>query len=264
MPLKTYSILSYIKHWWNAKPRKGHHIHSPFVYDLVDSIFNQKEAYYVFSKIEKRREQLLKNKTIITVNDLGAGSRELSSNHRIIKDIARFSLASPKESQFIFRLINRFQPSTLVELGTSLGITSTYMASVNKQSKLYTFEGCSEIAKIAEQTFRQVRLNNIELIIGNFDDTLAPQLKEISPIDFALIDGNHRYEPTMRYFNQLLNKAHSNSIFVFDDIYWSKEMYRAWQDIIKHPKITLSLDLYHMGIVFFRTENTKQDFKIRW
>ena len=253
-----------MQHWRNATPRKGHRVHSPFVYDLVENIFNHTETYYPFIKIEKKRKSLLQSKKIIEVKDYGAGSLKLKNSQRKVSDIARYSLSNAKEAQLLFRIVNRFQPKILIEIGTSLGITSAYLASVNKKSKLYTLEGAPAIAKIAAQTFKQFRFRNIELIEGEFSQKLPALLQKIDAVDFALIDGNHRYKPTIEYFDLLLEKAHNDSVFIFDDIYWSEEMQQAWKEIIARQEVRISIDLYHMGIVFFRKENTKQDFKIRW
>jgi len=261
---KVFQIISYLQHWRKASPRKGHRVHSPFVYDLIENIFNNNETYYPFIKIEKKRKRLLQSKKSIEVKDYGAGSLKLKNNKRKIRDIARYSLSSPKEAQMLFRIVNRFQPKTLVEIGTSLGITSSYLAAVNKKSKLYTLEGCPATARIAALSFKQFRFRNIELIEGEFSQTLPALLQKIDQLDFALIDGNHRYKPSIEYFNLLIEKAHNDSVFIFDDIYWSEEMQKAWQEIITRKEVTISIDLYHMGIIFFRKENSKQDFKIRW
>jgi predicted O-methyltransferase YrrM len=161
-------------------------------------------------------------------------------------------------------LVNRFQPEEVLELGTSLGISSAYLASANSKIKVITIEGCKEIAEKAKENFKKLGLQNIEQHLGNFDDVLPQLLSEKKKIDFVFFDGNHRKEPTLNYFKQCLAHAHEGSIFIFDDIYWSSEMKEAWNEIKMNERVTVTLDLFFMGIVFFRKEQVKQHFIIRY
>ncbi len=153
----------------------------------------------------------------------------------------------------------------MVELGTSLGITTCYLASGNKDALVYTFEGAPQIAAVANKNFQHLNFKNILLVQGNFDDTLSAQLTKIPSVNFAFVDGNHRKQPTINYFYQLLEKANENSIFIFDDIHWSNEMEEAWKEIQNHTSVTLTIDLFFIGIVFFRKEQKiPQHFAIRF
>jgi predicted O-methyltransferase YrrM len=163
------------------------------------------------------------------------------------------------------RMINFYMATRVVELGTSFGITTSYLASSNPLTKIYTHEGSPQVADIAEGTFNQLALNNVKLIRGNFDETLYQTLSNLTHVDFAFIDGNHRKIPTINYFELLLQKKTEHSVFVFDDIHWSKEMEEAWHYIRKHKSVTLSIDLFYIGIVFFRPEQkVPQHFTIRY
>jgi predicted O-methyltransferase YrrM len=151
----------------------------------------------------------------------------------------------------------------IMELGTSLGITTSYLAAANPNSSVFTLEGASEVAAIAKTNFQQLGLGNVQIVIGNFDHTLAALLNNLDYLDFVFVDGNHRYEPTLQYFQQLKPKMRAHSILIFDDIHWSKEMEAAWETIKEDPAITVSIDLFFIGIVFFRKENrVKQHFTI--
>ena len=144
------------------------------------------------------------------------------------------------------------------------------MAAANAQSKVWTFEGCPQTAQIAERNFanwaaqKGQKQSNIEIIVGNIDHTLPQQVAVSSPIDFAFFDANHRYEPTVRYFETCLTNAHEDSVFVFDDIHWSEEMEQAWATIRRHPSVTVSIDLLWVGLVFFRKKQPKQHFVLRF
>ncbi|NEM97503.1 class I SAM-dependent methyltransferase [Pontibacter sp. BT327] len=244
------------------KAVKLHGVHSPFVFDLYQQVILHDGSYYSFSQIEAVRQEMLSDYSAIEVTDFGAGSKKINYTTRQISDIARTSLKPAKYGQLLFRLVNRFRPNYVFELGTSLGITTAYMASAARNAALYTFEGCPTIAKVARGNFSFLDLTNITQITGNLDETLQPQLEQIPQLDFAFFDGNHRYEPTMRYFTQCLAKAHEGSVFVMDDIYWSAEMKRAWKEIKQHPAVCQTIDLYFVGLVFFRTTQPKEHFTL--
>ena len=176
--------------------------------------------------------------------------------------MARTSAKPAKYGQLLFRLVNRFQPAVIFDLGTSLGITTSYLAGARQQAQVYTFEGCPNIVLEAQNNFNQLGLVNISLVQGNLDDTLLAQLQAVNELDFVFFDGNHRYEPTMRYFNACLARHHGNSVFVVDDIYLSQEMKRAWREIKKHPQVRQTVDLYFIGLVFFRSTQPKEDFTL--
>ena len=206
---------------------------------------------------------MLHSQAAIKVKDYGAGSKSLQGNERQVKDIATSALKPPRLAQLLFRLAIYSKPKVIVDLGASLGITTIYEASANKKSKVYTFEGCPETAKIALANFKKAGLHNIELIEGNLDDTLEKKLNDVESVDFVFFDANHRKEPTLRYFSLCLSKANKDSVFIFDDIHWSGEMEEAWEEIKAHPKALITIDLFYMGLVFFRTNQPKQHFKLR-
>lgn len=239
-----------------------HGVHSPFVFHLYENVIRHDGRYRAYPAIETLRKQLLQNKKTIAVTDFGAGSRLQVPRSRTIKSLAAISAKPPRYAQLLFRLVNYFQPQTVLELGTSLGLTTCYLASARHKSQVYTFEGCPNLAAAAQQNFRKLRLNNIRVITGNLDQTLAATLDKLPAVDFVYFDGNHRYEPTMRYFEACLAKRTQDSVFVLDDIYWSSEMVKAWQAICRHPEVTISIDLFQLGLIFFRQKQPKQHFTL--
>jgi predicted O-methyltransferase YrrM len=259
-------LLKYLQYYVKASNGKGHGVHSPFVFDFITRILNDDRTFYAFEQIEHVRSKLLVDDRQLTIEDFGAGSRIATTNHRTVKEIAKSSLKPKKYSQLLFRIIDAYQPNNILELGTSLGITTSYLASAKADANVITMEGASAIAAIAKENFATLQLQNIGIVQGNFDFTLNEVLQhQMNVVDFAFIDGNHRLEPTVRYFQQLLPVINEYSILVFDDIHWSKEMEQAWQTIISHSSVTLSIDLFFIGLVFFRTEHkVKQHFTIRY
>ena len=255
----------YFEYYFNASSANGHGVHSPFVFQFIKFIKNDKTKYDCYDRIEAIRKQLLQNNTTIEVQDFGAGSTVLKYNKRVVSKMAASSLKPKRFAQLLYRMVNFYKPKSIVELGTSFGVTTSYLASGNADAKVYTFEGAPAIAAIAKNNFEALGINNIELAEGSFDKTLKPFLQEIPSLDFAFIDGNHAKTPTLEYFHQLLEKSHENSIFIFDDIHWSKGMEEAWDEIKQHNSVTLSIDLFFIGIIFFRKDfKIKQDFILRF
>ncbi|WP_299986882.1 class I SAM-dependent methyltransferase [uncultured Pontibacter sp.] len=241
---------------------KLHGVHSPFVFDLYHHVILHDGDYYAYPLIEDLRASLLVEDRTIPVTDFGAGPKAGLKKDRKISYIARTSAKPAKYAQLLFRLVAHFQPKTIFDLGTSLGITTSYLAMGHKQAKLYTFEGCPSIASEARMNFEKLGLRHVQQVIGNLDDTLPQQLQKVEQLDFAFFDGNHRYEPTMRYFEACLSKQHEHSVFVVDDLYWSAEMKRAWQAIKLHPQVCQTVDLFYIGLVFFRKSQPKEHFTL--
>ena len=256
--------INYLKFLLNAYNSKGHGMHSPFVFDFIIKIMNDRTVYSEYERVENLRKRLLNDETILNVEDLGAGSVVSKNKQRSISSIAKNAAKSKKFGQLLFRMIKYYKPKTILELGTSLGITTSYLSFAKPDAKLISLEGSKEIADVAKQNFKTSEIKNIELIEGNFDDTLGSVVRGLSTIDFAFIDGNHRQEPTERYFLEILSKVNIDSVLVFDDIHWSNGMEAAWKSIKNHSSVTCSIDLFYIGIVFFRKEfKEKQHFNIR-
>lgn len=254
----------YIKYYFVAQNRKGHGVHSPFVFDFINNILLDKKVYPVFQNIENRRNELLRDETQITIEDFGAGSSVLPFKERLIKETAHVSLKSKKYSQLLYRVVEYFHAKNIVELGTSFGITTSYLASAT-EGFINTFEGASSIANIAKSTFRKLNVNNVIITEGDFAKTLEIKLKDLGIIDLAFLDGNHRKEPTIEYFKLFQNYTNEYSILIFDDIHWSKGMEEAWEVIKKDDRVTLTIDLFFIGLVFFRKEfKQKQHFILRY
>ncbi|MGI4865691.1 MAG: O-methyltransferase [Janthinobacterium lividum] len=260
-----YQALSYLRYW--LRSGNAHGLHSPFVFGLYTTVICQAGEFRAFGRIEWRRHKLLRSNKSITVTDFGAGSQVAGAGgtQRRISAIARHAAKPPRLAQLLFRLVNHFQPATILELGTSLGLTTAYLAAADSRNQVITFEGCPNTAAVAQETFTRLRLRNIKLVEGNLDQTLPATLAGLDkPVDFVFFDGNHRYEPTLRYFEQCLAKAHENSVFVLDDIHWSAEMERAWEAVKSNPAVTVTVDLFYVGLVFFRKTQPRQDFWLRY
>jgi predicted O-methyltransferase YrrM len=262
---KPQLLLKYLKYYFTASSGKGHGMHSPFVFEFITKVMNDKTIYTEYGQVEGLRKQLLNDDTVLNVEDLGAGSVVSKTNRRTIASIAKNAVKSRKLAQLLFRMVIYYQPSRVLELGSSLGITTSYLSLGNPYGKVKTLEGAKEIAAVARKNLRSLEIRNTEITEGNFDNTLSSVIQDLPTVDFAFIDGNHRQGPTENYFQELLSRTNNDSIFVFDDIHWSKEMEAAWQTIKNNAAVTCSIDLFFIGIVLFRKEfKEKQHFVIRF
>ncbi len=254
-------LTSYIKHLIKSKTRHG--VHSPFVYNLVDNVIYDFLHRADYDAIEQMRKNLLSDQRIIEVTDLGAGSHVNNNRKKSIGNLAKNALKPKKLAQLIYRLANEFKPTNIIELGTCLGLTTAYLAKASPKARLISIEGCPNTAGIAIENLKTLGLNKAEILTGNFDAVFPDVLNDVDQLDFVFIDGNHRHKATLDYFTWCLPKVHDGSLLIFDDIYWSSGMEKAWEEIKAHPKVRVTIDLFWIGLVFFRKEQAKEDFIIR-
>lgn len=239
----------------------GYGIHSPKLYDVAHFVLPDTTPYYVFSRIESRRDKLLRTDTEIEVVDYGTGR----SGRRRVCDIARRSLKPRREAQLLMRLAVWGKARRIVELGTCLGVTTAYLASTASDVEVMTFEGSNELLKVARGLWEELGLRNIRVVEGNIDDTCRRAICEWKEhVDFVFFDANHTGDATLRYFRLMADKVHEQSIFVFDDIYASEDMTKAWRTICADERVTAGFDLYSMGIVFFDRHLEKKIYTIRF
>lgn len=252
-------VLRYLSYLWKARGGKGHGIHSPFVFDLVMQVLNDDRFFYAYDSIEQQRALLLNSSENLEVVDWGAGGTEKKVTTRSVQQVAARSLKPPKYARLLFRLVQHYQCKKVLELGTCLGITTSYLAAASSEVEVTTLEGALAYARKAREVWENLGWKNIRIVEGNFDATLSGVLATAAPWDMVFIDGNHRLEPTLRYFEQILPHTHAGTLFVFDDIHWSGEMEQAWQQIQQHPSVTLTIDLFFVGLVFMRPEQMAKE-----
>ena len=245
-----------------SKSTNQHGVHSPFVYNLVTKCFYQRANTSKVNLVNTAKKWLSQNKNTITVTDFGSGSKIFKNNERKIADIAKIAGINNKKAALLLRIITYFEIKNMLEIGTSVGLGTAALSIGNPKATITTLEGCENTASIAQKLFDTFKLKNITLTTGNFKETL-PLAVNNNTFDLIYFDGNHQKEATLNYFNLCLDSAHNNSIFIFDDINWSSEMQQAWKAIKKHPKVTISIDTFFCGIIFFRKEQEKEHFTIR-
>ena len=239
-----------------------HGLHSPFVYDLITKCFYDKTNYEDYRILNSYSKELKKDQSKINVTDFGAGSKRNNSNYRSISSMAKNAGSSKLRSQLLYKLVRYFNSKNILEIGTSLGMGTAALALANKQANIISLEGCPETATIAKTQLKKFTFSNVDIRVGRFEEILQRSIENQS-FDLIYFDGNHQKGPTINYFDLCLEHGHNDSIFIFDDIYWSKDMNEAWHYIKNHPKVTVSIDTFQWGIVFFRKQQPKQHFTIR-
>ncbi|WP_296384751.1 class I SAM-dependent methyltransferase [Winogradskyella sp.] len=256
---KVYQIIAYIKFLINSTNQHG--VHSPFIYNFVTKCLYDNVKYTAYSKLKAYRNHLKNSKTVIEITDLGEGSKTLNSKKRSVSKMIQASSSTEKESKLLFRITQYFNFKSVLELGTSLGMGTYAIALGNKFSNISTIEGCPNTSDYAKSKFQDLNIQNAAFIKGDFT-SIIPTLQD-RDFDFIIFDGHHNKAATIQYFESLLSKVHNETIFVFDDIYWSKGMTEAWEYIKAHNIVTVTIDCFHLGFVFFRKEQVKEHFKIR-
>ena len=277
--VSLFRLWSHFLHRLTAWNTGGEGIHSPYLFYLVRHLMYDRNTYYCWTDIESVRRQMLSDTRVVEVTDFGTGQGR--SAHRRICDIASTSLAPSRNAQLLFRwLVYLAQEKkgvnlNVVELGTSLGITTAYLAAANKRLNVLTFDGSEAVVAEAKANWQRLGVSEqIEVVVGNLDSTLETTLYNRAHatrdresgygIDLAFLDANHTYDATMRYWKQLLPYHGNKSIFAVDDIRYSPDMAKAWREIMQDECVTSTMDLGDMGIAFFDPQYLRRHYKLRY
>jgi len=242
-----------------------------FVVEFRNAVRKCKSFKSKYADIEEIRKQLLVSEQIIEVTDFGQGSGKFKRKigdapllyNRKVKEIASKALKSPNECYLIAGIIEYLKPESILELGTSLGISTSYISRANPASKIISVEGCHQTAAIAEKNIIKTNSLNVKILVSKFEDAIDNLMKNNS-FSMAIIDGNHAYEPVMNYFDSISQQMRKNGVIIIDDIRWSAGMRKAWMEIQKRPEVTLSVDFFQIGIVFFNKAFVKEHLMMKF
>jgi len=258
-------ILKYINYYLFSGHGKGYGIHSPFIYEYVTKVLKCRTIDPKMKRIDDFNSELRSEKEKIDATGFGAGSHFSKRNNVRIGDIARLSSTQKKYGNLLYRTVMFFKPKVILELGTSLGISTSYLALAERNANIYTIEGSEILSALARENFSKLKISNIKQYTGEFIKVLPGLLDQLPGIDLIFIDGDHREEATIKYFELCLEAVNSESVIILDDIHWSSGMEKAWEKIKKYSNVKLTLDLFRFGLVFFREEiYSKQHFRIRY
>lgn len=242
--------------------RSRYTIHSPFLFELVNEVFRDTRHFYAFDDIESIRDALLADDTIICEESFGEASKALPAGERRLSDIVRTGSLPAEYGRLLFRMVCRLRPGSILELGTAAGISTLYLASAAASVPVITLEGSRELSAIAQRQLEKMKLSNVRVLTGSFSDTLPQALQWMPHPGFVFIDGDHRKEALLDYLQRLMPCITAETVIVIDDIHWSDALLQAWQEIVMLPQVTLSLDLFRMGMLFFRKGIKKQHLMV--
>lgn len=236
-------LRDYLKHRFTANTRHG--THSPFVYALADKVIYDFKPFDSYERIEEHR-------------------RKLAGDSTKNKELAGKALKSKRLDRLIFRITQQLQPENIIEIGTNIGVTTGYLAMASPESNIFTLTDNPETARIAYQNFQKLELKNVEIRVGYVDELFPELLGEMSSVELVCINEKHSGKTTIKYFEACLPKVHENSLIIVDGIYWSPEMKDTWAAIKIHPQVTVTVDLFWIGLVYFKTDQAKEHFKLKF
>jgi predicted O-methyltransferase YrrM len=240
-----------------------HSAQPPFLYNFILNIFNKKNKHPELANCIKEKKNLFLDSSPITITDYGTGNKQGLKYDTMVSQQAKRSLKSNREIKYLFQFVAHYQPSFIIELGTSFGISTLAMASASPNSEIISFEGCPQTATKAINLFQKNEIHNTSFVIGNIDEVLENSIPKGKTFDLAIVDANHTYEHTLKYFFMLKNMRNSKSVIIFDDIHWSKDINNAWNEIKADEDVQLTVETWNFGFVFFNPDLSKQDFILR-
>lgn len=252
-----FRIRSLLEYYFLASTK--YNIQSPFFHQFIRIVFDTSKHYYFYADIENERKRRLKDNSYVRETDFGAGRSFDKKNTKIlVKKIALKSLSSSYQCRMLSNLVLYLRPKNILELGTSLGISTLYISKASPSSTVFSLEGNPEISNLAKESFQTLGAGNIQTITGPFEETLTKLLEKTNTFDIVYLDGNHRKEATIEYFELLKNKLGHQSVVVVDDIRWSEDMFEAWEFLKNHEKVVASLELWKIGFLFFNPKLSKE------
>lgn len=258
-----------MKQWFEfyRKAKTIYQTHSPFLFEFYTNVLNTTKEYYAFSEIEKVRKQLKDSKMTIDFTEYGAGSRVMSGDKRFVSKIASSGISDVSRCRNLFNLVNYLSPGRVLEFGTSLGVSTLYLAAARKSAIIDTVEANAHLVKIAKENAKKLTLSNIQFNQSKFDDFISSLNKDVK-YDMVYLDGNHTFEATTDYFNRLLPHMAENCVVVVDDIHWSEGMYEAYKVLKNHERVFTTVETAYVGYLFLdkkypQAEHTHIDFWLK-
>lgn len=234
-------------------------IHSPLLFDFCQHILENKKQTSQ-PQLKALKSKLKSDQTIIERKDYGSGSKNIATTTTVAK-VAQYALSHSIVVNWLSRMLTHYQPKVFLELGTSLGLTTAYLATTSPATQIITVEGDPAIYNIATQNFRDLHLP-VQSHLASFDEFLNQDHLDESPPNMMFIDGHHNGSATLKYFELLKTKMATNAIIIFDDIHWTPDMENAWEIIKKDECVSYSVDLFQIGIIFTQPLNKEAEHRI--
>ena len=237
--------------------RHGFGVHSPFVFSLITKVIEEKCSYYSFHDIELIRKQLLFRDEPITYPDRKHNGK---IRRRTIGEVVRREAIKPKHGALLFRLTNYFKPQNILQLGPAMGLSTLYLTSYTSGLNCTALENVPEFVPIAQISFEKAARNPIDLRVGNYKELLPRALEDMGKVDLVFLNTTYEQQNNLWLFIECLKHVHDDTILVFEGIKTSHRMRNFWKKVCAHPAVTVTIDLYSMGIVFFNPKLHKRNY----
>ncbi len=248
-----------------ARHRKGHGIHSPFLFKLVHQVWQQEIPPADEQKMKHLARSNPSDHAIVDCNRAGAGSHISQKKMRRISSIFQSSGIPNRYGRLLHRVTAFYQPQLVLEFGTSLGISSAWMALGCPRARVYSVEAVPALAEKARQNHQEIDVQNIQVVTMDFNALIHKNELPQAASCLIFIDGDHTFKATLELFKYAVQNFYSEQLVVIiDDIHWSAGMEQAWKQIQQHERVRVTLDIFRMGLVFFDSNLSRQNFIIKY
>ena len=221
-------ISSWLKYLLQRKSK--YNIHSPFVFDFVTKVLNDHGS----------------NRDYDTIMRIG----------RLLDKKKHISFAKRKRSRLLYRVIQHYEPDSVVSFGSITALNATALALGNLQTKVYL-----EQSEDFLETLNAMGVINVRLIQpAEFDSEHFRRLNT----GFVFFGRDSFEDDTWDYLTDCLNYKTADSVFIFEGIHHNRDIEDAWEEIKADEDVSVTFDLYSIGMVFFREGIEKQDFVLKY
>lgn len=252
----------YLTHRLVAKTRHG--THSPFVYKLTDEVIYDFSAKKIDDSVEQQRKKLFDDDSSLILTENNECLGQLKLQQTTVKRLAK-KLTNKKEvDRLIYRLVANRQPAVSLQIGTGLGVSAAYFSMANSRNPVKIIECEPEFSTVAQRIFSNLGIDNVELRTGNLQQLLHHTLLNSTKLDIVYFNKFKDGETLFNLFGLCLAKADENSMFIIKGIYSDPSTKTMWAKIKELPEVTVTVDLFWIGLVYFKKDQAEEHFKIKF
>ncbi|MCF8236593.1 MAG: class I SAM-dependent methyltransferase [Saprospiraceae bacterium] len=241
-----FKLIQLFTYYWQA--RTAYSMHSPLLYSFCREVLDDRRSFYAFEEIEIWRYHLLHESSELHVVDLGAGGQDALDQNRIVSSIAKTSLSPPWKCRYLFRMVLWWKPDLLLEFGTSLGVSTAYLAAASIHTPLITVDGSDSHLQLARKGWNKLGLDHIEEWNLSFQQAIQRIPWDQHGRILIYLDGDHRPARVLEILQTIQEKTRHPFLVIIDDIRWSDDMWAGWQEWRSAFQSGAWLDLYQVGI----------------
>ncbi|MCC8170698.1 MAG: SAM-dependent methyltransferase [Parabacteroides sp.] len=237
--------------------RKGFDVHSPFVFNLITKVIEERHSYYRFDTIESERRKLLYCPDRVEYPDRRRKNRLRTCT---VAELVQCEAITRKKGMLLFRLVTYFGSRNIVQVGTEAGISTLYLTSYAAGLACVALEASPRLAGIAGKLLNKQGRNPVDIRTGDYAALLPAALGGLPQVDFVFFNTAHEGLRNSLFFREAVTYVHPGTVFVFDGISNGKEMKAFWKEVRANPAVTVSIDLDSMGLAFFDPKLYKRNY----